>query len=300
MAIREIESEASPLQAGQEIAQDESNSEDSSEGWGDSDSDTEPSDDEEMTEEQRQHEREQRELERIRVLEAAGLIIRQPAEGKKPPTPPVRRRSTKKGRRPPPAAPVPSLPATFYQERELPPLPPSPRAGLDDAYERYETFKNREATTPSTTNRDSTAYTVSDASSIPPSSPRMPITPSMGTVSLSPTTSTQPAMHENKSGGYTGLLSFLSRSRTPGEEKKTFSVASISAPMISAPIPVTAVTTPMRENSPAFGSVSIIHPEPPFNSGIIDCIPLELVQFTRQNGPSRNTIWREEATGGVY
>jgi len=112
-----------------------------------------------MTEEQRQHEREQRELERIRVLEAAGLIISQPAEGKKPPTLPLWRRSTKKGRRPPPAAPVPSRPATFDQECELPLLPPSPRAGLDDAYERYEAFKNREATIPSTTNRDSIAYT---------------------------------------------------------------------------------------------------------------------------------------------
>jgi hypothetical protein len=125
--VREIESEMSPSQTGQEIDQDESNSEDSSEGWDDSDSDTEPSEDEEMTEEQRQHEREQRELERIRVLEAAGLIIKQPAEGKTPPAPPVRRRSTKKGRRPPPLAPAPSLPATTSdRERELPPLPPLP------------------------------------------------------------------------------------------------------------------------------------------------------------------------------
>lgn len=258
-AAREIESEAPPSQAGQEIEQEESNSDDSSEGWDDSDSDTDPSDDE-MTEEQRQHEREQRELERIRVLEAAGLIIKQPAEGKKPPAPPVRRRSTKKGRRPPPTAPVPSLPATaFEQERELPPLPPpSPRARLDDAYERYEAFKYRESTISSSTNRDSAAFTVSDASSIPPSSPRLPVTPSMGTVSLSPTTSTPSAVHESKSGGYTGLLSFLSRSKTPGEEKKTLNIASISAPMISAPLNVTAVATPTRENSPAFGSVSTI------------------------------------------
>jgi len=264
-AIREIEIEASPSQTGQGIDQDEANSEDSSEGWDDSDSDTEPSEDEEMTEEQRQHEREQRELERIRVLETAGLIIKQPAEGKTPPAPPLRRRSTKKGRRPPPAAPAPDLPATTSgRERELPPLPPlSPRARLDDAYERYETFKNREAASSSTANRDSTAFTVSDASSIPPSSPRMPITPGMGTVSLSPTPSTLPAVHESKSGGYSGLLSFLSRSKTPSEEKRTFSVASISAPMISAPIPVNAVSTPTRENSPAFGSVSAIFAQNP-------------------------------------
>lgn len=253
----------SPSQTGQEIDQDESNSEDSSEGWDDSDSDIEPSEDEEMTEQQRQHEREQRELERIRVLEAAGLIIKQPVEGKTPPAPPVRRRSTKKGRRPPPHAPVTRLPMTTSdRERELPPLPPqSPGARLDDAYERYEAFKTREAASSSTANRSSMAFTVSDASSIPPSSPQMSITPGMGTVSLSPSSSTLPPVHEGKSGGYAGLLSFLSRSRTPGEEKRTFSVASISAPMISAPTPVTAVAaTPTRENSPAFGSVSVIPP----------------------------------------
>jgi hypothetical protein len=267
-AVREIESQAPPSQDGQEIEQDEPNSEDNSEGW-DTDSDTEPSEDEEMTEEQRQHEREQRELERIRVLEAAGLIIKQPAEGKTPPAPPLRRRSTKKGRRPVPAAPIPTLQATIPdRERELPLLPPlSPHARVDDAYERYETFKNREVT-----NRDSTAFTVSDASSIPPSSPRISITPSMGSVSLSLATPMPPAVHESKGGGYTGLLSFLSRSKTPGEEKKTFSVASISAPMISAPMPVAAVTTPMRENSPAFGSVSTIRPEASLNSRTIDSV----------------------------
>ena len=271
-AVRELESERSPSQAGQDIEQDESNSEDSSEGWDDSDSDTNPSEGEEMTEDQRQHEREQRELERIRVLEAAGLIIKQPAEGKRPPAPPMRRRSTKKGRRPPPTAPLPSPPAaTHDRERELPPLPPpSPRARLDDAYERYEAFKSREAMIPSTSNRDSVALTVSDASSIPPSSPRIPITPGMGTVSLSPATPPPPALHESKSGAYTGLLSFLSRSKTPGEEKKPVSVASISAPMISAPIPVTAVATPTRENSPAFGSVSVILTEHSCNSRTID------------------------------
>ena len=255
MAIREIEIEAPPSQIGQEIDQDDPNSEDSSEGWDDSDSDIEPSEDEEMAEEQRQHEREQRELERIRVLEAAGLIIKQPAEGKIPPAPPVRRRSTKKGRRPPPAA--PSLPMTTSdRERELPPLPPqSPRARLDDAYERYEVFKTREAANSSAANRDSMAFTTSDASSIPPSSPRMSITPGMGTVSLSPSPS---ALQESKSGGYSSLLGFLSRSKTPVEEKRTFSVASISAPMISAPIPVTTVAAPTRENSPAFGSVSVM------------------------------------------
>jgi hypothetical protein len=260
MAVREIEIEASPAQTGQEIDQADSNSEDSSDGWDDSDSETEPSEGEEMTEEQRQHEREQRELERIRVLEAAGLIIKQPAEGKTPPTPPLRRRSTKRSRRPPPAAPEPSLSVTTSdRERELPPLPPqSPHARLDDAYERYEAFKTREAASSSTANRNSTAFTASDASSIAPSSPRMPITPGMGTVSLSPASSTLPAVHEGKSGGYTGLLSFLSRSKTPNEEKRSFSVASISAPMISAPIPVTATTSPTRENSPAFGSVSAI------------------------------------------
>ena len=262
-AAREIESQASPSQANQEIEQDGSNSEDSSEGWGDSDSDTESSEDEEMTEEQRQHEREQRELERIRVLEAAGLIIQQPAEGKKPPVPPLRRRSTRKGRRPPPVAPLSTLPAiTLDRGRELPPIPPpSPRARLDDAYERYETFKNRQATMPGTTDRDSMAFTVSDASSIPPSSPRIPMTPGMGTVSLSPATSAPPAVQESKSGGYTGLLSFLGRSKTPGEEKKPLSVTSISAPMISAPMPGAATTTPTRENSPAFGSVRAISPE---------------------------------------
>ena len=278
-ATQEIESEAPPFQAGREIEQDESDGEDSSEGWDDSDSDSDPSD-EGITEEQRQHEREQRELERIRVLEAAGLIIKQPAEGKKPPAPPIRRRSTKKGRRPPPAAPLPSLPpAASERERELPPLPPpSPRARLDDAYERYEAFKNREFTISSSTNRDSAAFTVSDASSIPPSSPRLPVTPGMGTVSLSPTSSIPPAVHESRSSGYTGLLSFLSRSKTPGEEKKTLSIASISAPVISAPITGTGTAAPPRENSPVFGSVSTIRPEPPLNKRL-NLWPLELVQF---------------------
>ncbi len=172
----------------------------------------------------------------------------------------MRRRSTRKGRRPPPAA--PSLPVTTSdRERELPPLPPqSPHARLDDAYERYETFKNQEAANSITANRDSAAFTNSDTGSIPPSSPRMHITTGMGAVSSSPSPPILPAVHESKSGGYSSLLGFLSRSKTPGEEKRSFSVASISAPMISAPIPVTAVITPTRDNSPAFGSVSVIPP----------------------------------------
>ncbi|CAK5279140.1 unnamed protein product [Mycena citricolor] len=164
---------------------------------------------------------EAREHERQLVLEAAGLILKNDAV---PPPPPTRRRSSKddpepkKRRRPPPAAPVSSRVAT----KELPPIP------LDDAFERYEAFREQRLS--------SEGHRLSVASIEVPSSPTMSMTPS---VSSEGTTTGR---------GYSHFLHFLGR-KTPnsgGEDK--------IRPMISGPILQQVEGAETRANSPAFGS----------------------------------------------
>jgi len=106
-----------------------------------SESDTDDSD-EELSEEGRTAEREARAMERQRVLEAAGFIIKSDV---KPPPRPVRTRSHRK-RRPPPAVPDRSFGSDDLASprKELPELPQQEEdhsLRLDDAFERYEAFR---------------------------------------------------------------------------------------------------------------------------------------------------------------
>ncbi|TCD66409.1 hypothetical protein EIP91_001400 [Steccherinum ochraceum] len=179
------------------------------------------SDDEldEMTEEQRKAEREVRAVERQRVLEAAGLIIKSKSDNRrKPPARPIRSRSFRK-RRAPPAIPLSaSVSHDAASTKELPTLPPEPEAEpsfrLDDAYERYEAYKKSNANM----NRLSTASLDTDLSQGSPQPP--------STVPQSPALSTS----ESESLTHS-LLHFFGRSRTPGIEGE-----GKARPIISAPI----------------------------------------------------------------
>lgn len=194
-------------------------------------------------------------MERQKVLEAAGLIVKQTTEAR-PPRPPARTKPTRKsssGKTAVSAAEdsslAPRIPDTGY-ERELPllppPSPPSQTKNLDDAFERYEAFKLQEGNSNAqeSANRQSYISNASTyASTVPPSSPRQPISPSIHSVTLPSSASVNST--ESK---ISSLLHFLGgRTRTPGEGSSTTERKVISGP-ISLP-------SPSRENSPAFGSV---------------------------------------------
>lgn len=206
-----------------------------------------------QTDAQRQEERQQRELERQKVLEAAGLIVKQSTE-KRPPRPPVRTRSSRRStsNKEDLVLPKESHESKAHHDRELPSLPPlsPPNDGrnLDDAFERYEAFKQQEASTNATNlaNRQSVISNASTyASTVPPSSPRQPVSPGP----LSATLPSSASVHSTESK-ISSLLHFLGgRTRTPGESSSTTTERKV----ISGPI---ALSSPSRENSPAFGSVS--------------------------------------------
>ncbi|KAG8868591.1 hypothetical protein FRC20_003109 [Serendipita sp. 405] len=257
---------AASVGAGSELAADsmsqkqESDSEEEEEESSEDEWLTDSDDDSHLTDAERLEERRQRELERLRVLEAAGLIVKRSTEAR-PPRPPVRARSTRKTLSvktgPLSSAPSPSHTVNEVQfvERELPPLPPSSpvSAGkkIDDAFERYEAFKAQENVTSaqSTASRFSLISNASTyASTVPPSSPRQPISPQTPSINLPSSSS----VHSTESK-ITTLLHFLGgRTRTPGDgtstEKK---VPVISGPIISGPMSLPSLS---RENSPAFGS----------------------------------------------
>jgi len=209
-------------------------------------------------------EREARARERQLVLEAAGLILTQ---NEKPPPGIVRNRSTK--RRPPPAAPSPSS----WNSKALPPVPlplpvvvdaePTHARRLDDAFDRYEEFKNKAANSNANSNRLSIASTVSaDTLSVP-----------------SPTISSFPGENGSGSPSVGGggksyshyLMHLLGRSRTPEGEvglRKGLSVANISAPMMMSPSlsggggamggSQGGGEAPPRGMSPGFGTVCVV------------------------------------------
>jgi hypothetical protein len=171
---------------------------------------------------------EAREKERQRVLEAAGLIVNQDV---KPPPRLARARSTRP-RRPAPAAPQRSSIISNLSAKDLPPVPDSPAGNsprLDDAFDRYETFKH----TQGSLNRLSFASSSFEAA---PSSPA---------VSLTPSTSKE---SDNRPKSY--LLNFLGR-RTPANDGSERRTLTISGPIMSTS------EGPSRENSPAFGSVTL-------------------------------------------
>ncbi|KZT11160.1 uncharacterized protein LAESUDRAFT_754850 [Laetiporus sulphureus 93-53] len=202
----------------------------------DSSSESDPDEEtEDLSGEVRAAEREARELERQRVLEAAGFIFKSDV---KPPRRPVRPRSRK--RRPPPAVPDRSPGSAHSSNRDL----PHAREGeeidnslrLDDAFERYEAFKQAN----STTNRLSMLSMASMESGLSVPSP----TASALSVTRSP--STEPdgwstAQH---------FFSLFGRSKTPAEDGGTRTM-----PVISGPIVAKEPSSPgPNESEAAFGS----------------------------------------------
>lgn len=190
-------------------------------------------DDDRRTEEQRHIEKESRASERERVLEAAGLIVRK--DERRPP-PKIPRKH-----RPPPATPdqlviITKLPGD--KDRKLPSVPGSQddvesMMHIDDAYERYETFKQSQL------NRLSVASSLETAPSPTVTSP---------TVSVVPVSKT-----DSSEGRFSDKLwDFLGRSKTPEERRATLTISHpISSPILTRePSPVAC------DNSVVFGAVS--------------------------------------------
>lgn len=180
------------------------------------------------TEEQRRVEKEARASERERVLEAAGLIVRKD-ERRPPPKIPRKHRS-------PPA--VPDRLTIITQpdkHKELPSIPVTQddtenMRFVDDAYERYEAFKQSQL------NRLSVASSFDVTPSPTVTSPTL-----SAAVSVSKTDSNEGRFSDK-------LRDFLGRSKTP-EERRTNLI-------ISGPILLTRESSPVSENPAAFGAVS--------------------------------------------
>jgi hypothetical protein len=217
------------------------------------DNDNDDDDDAAMTEEERKLERETRAAERQLVLEAAGIVV--VAEPRPPPPlppPRIRRPSTptptpmaassteRPKHRPAPAPPTPT-PTPSYHDKPLPEI-----RTVDDAYERYEAFKQQASRT---------SVSSIDQLLQPPASP----------VSVN----SRESLHERdrdrhvvplaSSTSYGSRISqLLTRARTPVQERETRIVPTISAPILSASSSVGSGTlgTPVREDGAAFGSVS--------------------------------------------
>jgi actin cytoskeleton-regulatory complex protein PAN1 len=166
------------------------------------------------------------EQERRLVLEAAGLIVKRDAN---PPPRPRKRR---------PAPPAPNRAPSVAGNKDLPEIPTTQpesvdhAARLDDAFDRYEAFRHTHGE--SSLRRLSTASTIDTLQSGP----------------LSPASITPSQSRDGESRGYSHLLNFLSRNKTPTESEKPRSHLVISGPIMNPN------DLPSRENSPAFGSVS--------------------------------------------
>ena len=184
-------------------------------------------------------EREARAHERQLVLEAAGLIVTQ---HDKLPAAVVRARSQK--RRPAPVAPRKGkFQNVVSPVKELPPVPqvvaePEPETPtdlaqcLDDAFDRYESFKNTQLMS----NRMSVASTISAEVVFPPS----------------PTPSTTASRERDGEGrSYSYILNFLGRSRTPEEKERNTNKLNISAPIMQG----SGDSDPGLAASPVFGTV---------------------------------------------
>ena len=213
--------------------------------------DSDEEEQEQMTEEQRKAERDARAIERQRVLQAAGLIIKSNTDNRrKPPARPIRARSFRK-RRAPPAIPQ----SASLTRKELPAIPepePEPETSfrLDDAYERYEAYKKSNANM----NRLSTVSVDTEGSSLNSPQPQ-PLTP---TTQYSPSLSPS-SLHTESDSLTHSLLHFFGKSKTPANEGETK-----SRPVISAPIMIRDPNSDngrpqsqSGEQDADFGSVSV-------------------------------------------
>ena len=191
------------------------------------------------TDEEKRKEYEARELERQRVLEAAGLLEKKSSSDaiiigeNAPPPRPLRRRSTAvRRRRAPPEAPnrlsvasLPSLPS----DKDL---PTTPVLHVDDAFERYEAYRLSK----------NYRLSVSSIDTGPPS----PVPGVPSAISATP----------SKEGGGDGrthshLFKFLSRSKTPDIDSERPRI------QISGPIASSSSSMISTDSGVAFGSVSI-------------------------------------------
>jgi hypothetical protein len=240
-----------PNEAGNESASDSATTEYHS--FSDSDSED---DETVMTEEERKLERDVRAVERQLVLEAAGIVVKKDTSGRPPPH--VQRRRTvttvRPKHRPAPAPPIAPIPTEQLDPGELD-RPTRVQEHLDDAYERYEAFKQHSA-------RLSIA-------SIDQLSPLPPVSPSLGFSSFSLASSQsreslpdkekgKENVNSSSSSSYGSRIShFLARSRTPVQEKETRVMPTISAPIMSASSSSGTLTlsSPTRGDSPGFGLV---------------------------------------------
>ena len=218
-----------------------------------SDSDSED-DETAITEEERKLEREVRAVERQLVLEAAGIIVKK--DSTVPPPRLQRRRTIASVRHRP--APVPP-PPTSTQRADLDDLdrPTRVQEHLDDAYERYEAFKQQSSRL--------SVSSMDQLSPLPPASPSL----GSGSFSLAPaqsheSLSDKERSNENVSGtsssSYGSRIShFLGRSRTPIQERETRVMSTISAPIMSSSSSSGTVTlgSPTRGDSPGFGLVRL-------------------------------------------
>ena len=220
-----------------------------------SDSDSED-DETALTEEERKLEREVRTVERQLVLEAAGIIVKKDSTG---PPPHIQRRRTASVRPKHRPAPAPPPVPTSTQRADLGALdrPTRVQEHLDDAYERYEAFKQQSSRL--------------SISSIDQLSPLPPASPSLGSGSVSLATaqsheslSDKERSKENvsstSSSSYGSRIShFLGRSRTPIQERETRVMSTISAPIMSSSSSSGTVTlgSPTRGDSPGFGLVRL-------------------------------------------
>lgn len=225
----------------------------------DSFSDSDSEDDEAaMTEEERKLEREMRAAERQLVLEAAGIVVKKDTT-RRPPPRLERRRAVKPAPPKHRPAPVPpgvtsseSVPASIPAPDLSEPSPPTPaKAYLDDAYERYEAFRQH-----------SSRLSISSIDQLPPLSP---VSPSVGSFSPAPA-QLRESFPDKEKGNVSTLPSYgsrisqlLTRSRTPGQEKETRIIPTISAPMMGTTASDSATLgPPAREDSPGFGSVRVV------------------------------------------
>jgi actin cytoskeleton-regulatory complex protein PAN1 len=212
--------------------------------------------------------KETRERERQLVLEAAGLVVNQDA---KPPPKPKHR--------PAPCVPQPVL----SRQKTLPRVPdskaePDPdiekvdyEASLDDAFARYESFRN----TQSNLNRLSVISTESGTSPVSP-------TPTISSMAMSLTHSGG----GESSSRYSHFLQFLkSGNKTPEGERRSVATLNISAPImnLNGSSPSTPQDVPPRLNTPSFGTVRpLLGPDYNFHYKFLFLASLGPVLWTKQ------------------
>jgi len=221
-----------------------------------SDSDSED-DETAMTEEERKLEREVRVVERQLVLEAAGIIVKKDSTG---PPPRLQRRRTIAAVRPKhrPAPPPPPAP-TSTQQAGLCELdrPTRVQEHLDDAYERYEAFKQQSSRL--------SISSIDQLSPLPPASPSQgsgsfSLIPAQSHESLSDKDRNKENVSSTYSSSYGSRIShFLGRSRTPIQERELRVMSTISAPIMSPSSSSGTVTlgSPTLGDNPGFGLVSL-------------------------------------------